>query len=351
MKKFILRVTLFLSPVLLAFTATELLFSTDKGDLLKIGYIADLVDYDRKSIFQKEFSRKKFFTNFSELDFSKRQKFKTMVIGDSFSEQGNFGFTNYLAESNAGPLLYLDRNLHDNPLQALVGILNGDLLDSIHIDFIVVQSVERLIGARTEINQNTTITIDSLTKLKESLKSFVPKSSNTVDKLFSDRILKFVTLNVGFNFDDNAFYSETYIVKTKDRLFSVDRNNLLFFFDDIRTIEENPTLEIAENLNSQLNAVSAKLLEKGIKLIVLISPDKFRIYYDEIIEKEKYPKPQFFEIFNGLPKNYEFVKSDVLLKQAIKTKKDIYFYDDTHWSPFAAKLIAEELERVIEGSN
>lgn len=351
MKKFILRVAIFLSPVLLAFAVTESLFTTDKGDLLKVGYIADIIPYDRAEIFKDEFNREKFFTHFSELDFSKKQKFKTLVIGDSFSEQGNFGFTNYLAESTANPLIYLDRNLHDNPIQTLVGIINGDLLDSIKIDYIVLQSVERTLATRTEIDESAILSIDSLNKVKEALKSAVPIGSNEVDKLFSDRMLKFTTINLGYPFDDNAFYSETYIVKTKDTLFSVDNNNLLFFFDDLRSIEENSKPKIVETLNTQLNSISAKLAEKGIKLIVLISPDKYSIYYDEIIGKEKYPKPEFFEMFNSLPKNYQFVKSEEILKKAIKDQKDLYFYDDTHWSPFAAKIITKEIETLIKEPN
>lgn len=351
MKKFILRVALFLSPVLLAFAVTESLFSTDKGDLLKVGYIADIIPYDREEIFKDEFNREKFFTYFSELDFSKKQKFKTLVIGDSFSEQGNFGFTNYLAESTGNPLLYLDRNLHDNPIQTLVGIINGDLLDSIKVDFIVLQSVERGIAIRTDIYESAILTIDSLNKVKEALKLAVPVGSNEVDKLFSDRMLKFTTINLGYAFDDNGFYSETYIVNTKDTLFSVDNNNLLFFFDDLRSIEENSKPEIVETLNTQLNSISAKLAEKGIKLIVLISPDKYIIYYNEIIGKEKYPKPQFFEMFTKLPKNYQFVKSEEILKKAIKDQKDLYFYDDTHWSPFAAKIITKEIETLIKEPN
>ena len=36
-----------------------------------------------------------------------------------------------------------------------------------------------------------------------------------------------------------------------------------------------------------------------------------------------------------------------MLKKQMKNQKDIYFYDDTHWSPWASKIIANELERVI----
>jgi hypothetical protein len=36
-----------------------------------------------------------------------------------------------------------------------------------------------------------------------------------------------------------------------------------------------------------------------------------------------------------------------MLKKQMKNQKDIYFYDDTHWSPWASKIIANELESVI----
>jgi hypothetical protein len=348
MKKFLLRVVLFLSPVLVAFAITESFFSTEKGDLLKIGYVADVSDYDVNKLFSEEFKRKKYFTTTSELDLSKKSKFKILVIGDSFSDQGNYGYPNYLAESNKNSLLKLDRNYHKNPFETLFGIINGDLLDSIKVEYIVLQSVEREVAIRTNINESAILTIDSLRKIKEAKKSLVNLEPKQTDKLFSDRIPKFITLNIGYNFDDNGFHSETYIVKTKRSLFTVNNNNLLFYFVDLQSLNDNSDQEKLEKLNTQLNFLTSKLSEKGIKLIVLISPDKYGIYYDEITKKEKYSKPQFFEIFNNLPKSYLFVNSEVLLKKAITEKSDLYFYDDTHWSPNASKIIAKEINSLIE---
>lgn len=350
MKKFVRKVTLFLSPILLAFVCTESMFSTEKGDLLKIGYVADVSDYDVNKLFGEEFKRKKYFTTTSELDLSRKSEFKILVIGDSFSDQGNYGYPNYLAESNKNSLLKLDRNFHKNPFETLFGIINGDLLDSIKVEYIVVQSVEREIPLRTSINESAILTIDSLNKIKEAKKSLVDRGPKQTDKLFSDRMLKFTTHNLGYSFDDNAFYSETYIIKTKDTLFSVNNNNLLFYFEDLQYLNDNSDQKKLENLNTQLNFLTSKLSEKGIKLIVLISPDKYGIYYDEIIEKEKYPKPQFFEIFSKLPKSYLFVNSEGLLKKAISEKSDLYFYDDSHWSPYASKIIAKEINTLIEGN-
>ena len=36
------------------------------------------------------------------------------------------------------------------------------------------------------------------------------------------------------------------------------------------------------------------------------------------------------------------------LSQVLKTKKDIYFFDDTHWSPWGSQLIAKELSNIIQ---
>lgn len=348
MKKFVWRVLLFLIPILFAFLYTELLFSTEKGDLLKVGYIADRYDYDKNKLFKEEFHRKKFFTSILELNLNKKNKYKILVIGDSFSGQGNFGYTNYLAELNPDSLLYFDRELHDNPIQTLFDIANGDILDSLDLQYIVLQTVEREIPNRYIVDKSKAITIDSLSITNDSRKSLVGKSSNQLDKLFSDRMLRFILMNLGYIFNDNAFFSDTYIVKTKDTLFSVNNNNLLFYFVDLKSLNSNSNHKILEEVNNQFNILSAKLTKRGIKLIVLISPDKYGVYYDEIIGKEKYPEPQFFDLFAKFPKHYLFVNSKELLEKAIHQKTDIYFYDDTHWSPLASKIIAKEINKQIE---
>jgi len=48
-----------------------------------------------------------------------------------------------------------------------------------------------------------------------------------------------------------------------------------------------------------------------------------------------------------MPKNYLYLNSKQILKNEMKNKKDIYFYDDTHWSPWSSKAIAIELAKII----
>ena len=173
------------------------------------------------------------------------------------------------------------------------------------------------------------------------------KKERSWDQFFSRAMIRFSLYNIYYRFDDNAYYSGTYRVKTTENLFSTNNHQLLFYTDDLKTLKLNNDEAAVLRLNTQLNTLSKRLNEKGIKLIVLPSPDKLDIYYDYISNKSKYPRPVFFDLLDHLQKNYLYINSKQILGNAVKTQKDIYFYDDTHWSPFAAKIIGGELDKVI----
>ena len=48
-----------------------------------------------------------------------------------------------------------------------------------------------------------------------------------------------------------------------------------------------------------------------------------------------------------MEKDYFFINSKKALQEVIPHKKDIYFYGDSHWTPWAAKIIADEITEVI----
>ena len=178
----------------------------------------------------------------------------------------------------------------------------------------------------------------------DSLKVFKSKDE---DESIGNRMIKFPFQNIRYLLDDNAYDSDTYRVKTKENLFSVNTNNLLFLSKDLSIVKVNNDLKASALLNDVLNDLSKKLSKRGIKLIVLPCPDKFDFYYDNIVENNKYKKPLFFDYFDTLPKNYFYINSKKVLKTYLKNKKDLYFYDDTHWSPISDKIIANELYKII----
>ena len=334
-------------PIVFLYLFTFVFYSTNKGDLIRIGYIIDKGDY--RSIFKKELDRKILFTKVSSINLKTPKKYTVLTIGDSYSEQFGFGYKNYLAQKPTNSILHIDRFLSGNPIETAYGILNGDFLDNIKVDYIILQSGERKIVLRAKNIKKTKIL--SLNMLKnrikehgDSLKVFKSKDE---DESIGNRMIKFPFQNIRYLLDDNAYDSDTYRVKTKENLFSVNTNNLLFLSKDLSIVKVNNDLKASALLNDVLNDLSKKLSKRGIKLIVLPCPDKFDFYYDYIIDNKKYPRPLFFENFENLPKTYLYINSKQILKEQMKYQKDIYFYDDTHWSPWASKIIANELERVI----
>ena len=350
MKKFVVKIILFSWPIAFLYLFTLGFYATDKGDLIRIGYLIDKGDY--RNVFRKELDRKIFYTKVSSINLKSPKKYTVLTIGDSFSEQFGFGYKNYLAQKENLSILHLDRFLSDNPIQTLYGLLNSNVLDKIKVNYIILQSVEREFVIRGKnIDVSKIISINSLEKRikKNNCSNSINKLKNEKNKYKfpSNRIIKFPLQNIFYLFDDNAYHSDCYKVKTKENLFSGKSNNLLFLSTDLSNVKVNNDLKATTLLNDELNDLSKKLTLRGIKLIVLPSPDKFDLYYDYIIDNKKYPRPLFFENFEKLPKTYLYINSKKMLKKQMKNQKDIYFYDDTHWSPWASKMIANELERVI----
>lgn len=346
MKKIILKTAIFVLPFLLLHFSYIFFYSTDKGDLIRVGYIFDNNIYNSSNLFQQENKKEIKFKNISEVNLNVKNNFTFLTIGDSFSDQENIGYQNYLADKKH-TVLHYDRFLHDNPIETLYSILNGDLLNTVNVKYIILQSSERdFIDRAINADNSKTITTKKTIALikRYQLKKDVEKERNK-KQFFSRAIFRFPLYNLYYNFDDNAFFSQTYQVKTKSNLFSTNNHKLLFYAKDIEVVEENNNKESLEILNNHLNILSKKLNEKGIKLIVLPSPDKFGLYYNEIINNSNYPKPMFFENLEKMKKNYLYLDSKKLLS---KNKKDIYYYDDSHWSPYATKLIAQELSKIIK---
>ena len=345
MKKFIIKALLFSWPIVFLFLFTLVFYATDKGDLIRVGYIIDKGDY--RSVFKKELEQRNFYTKVSSINLKSPKKYTVLTIGDSFSEQKGFGYKNYLAQKSTISVLHLDRFLSGNPIETLYGFLNSNVLDKIKVNYIILQSVEREFVTRGKtVDPTKKIGLEWIeNRIKEHRDSL--KGTKAKDEFLGNRMIKFPLQNIRYLLDDNAYDSDTYRVKTKENLFSVNTNNLLFLSTDLSNVKVNNDLKATALLNDVLNDLSKKLSMRGIKLILLPSPDKFEFYYDYIIDNKKYPRPLFFENFEKLPKTYLYINSKKMLKKQMKNQKDIYFYDDTHWSPWASKIIANELERVI----
>jgi len=345
MKKFILKSILFTAPFLLFYLLNAIYYIPNKGDLTRLGYLYDEAQ-SREDTFKGFYPEKKY-TVLSELNLDTENSFDVFTIGDSFSEQGLLGYKNFLAENHS--LLHMDRFLSGNPVQKLIELINGDFFEKNKFNYVILQSVERVFVQRTQtIDSTKAIEIEELKKL---INNYEPEPLKTHTPFFSDATLKVPITNVQYLFNEKPKFSQTYNVKTvNSNLFSGHKNNLLFFEDDINYLSfKNDSLKVLES-NILINKISEMLSKKNIKLLLLISPDKYDLYYPEIKNKNKYERPLFFKYYNELSKDYLYINSLEVLNTELKIKKDVYYFDDTHWSPIGVKAITLELNNILKSN-
>ena len=348
MKRLIIKTSFFVIPFLLLFVITQSFYKKDNGDLLRLGCIYDTSGYDRNITFKKYFDREKRYNQVSEINLDSINTYDFVSIGDSFSAQSSVGYQNCMLYQSNIKLLDIDRHLYESPIKALHDLINGGFFAKNKTKYVILQHVERgFVGGGMSVEKTDKITIDILKQIIiDKSKKELPEKTKA--HFFSKENIRFLMYNFNYLYDDNALVSQTYNVKTTKELFCVPGNKLLFFGDDMSALKNNNDTKLIENLNTELNVLSDKLIELNIKLVVLPSPDKYGIYYDYIVNKEKYKKPIFLDYLASQKKRYLYINSKQILSEAIKTEKDVYFYDDTHWSPIAAELIASQILRICK---
>ncbi|MCH7400032.1 hypothetical protein MM236_18705 [Belliella sp. DSM 107340] len=356
MKKFILKSSFFIIPFLVLFGIRILHNGPSRvdGDLVRMAYF-----YSNPlpmSTIKDRYDMPIMYSLLTETNPFAHREFEVMTIGDSFSEQDNLGYKNFLG--NAGvSVLHVDRHISgSNPIQTLVSMMNSDFFEVVKPKYVVLQSIER------EINQRTR-NVDFNEKL-ENINFYIPEdsdssvnSNNEVNaqdsyyslQFFSDATIKMPLNYLQYLFMDKPITSNTYKVKTTTQsLFSNSPNNLLFYKRDFRNLAiKNDSLSIVNSVNV-LNKVSELLSNKNIELIVLISPDKYDLYYPYIKDKSKYKEPTFFSTYQNAEKFYKNIDIYGVFSSKLPDERDIYYYDDSHWAPKGAKIIADEIFEMIK---
>lgn len=350
MKKFIFKSSLFIIPFFTLYVLNLLFYDKGEGDLTRVGLLYG--NPSPKSKVLSQFSTNKYYKNVTETSLDTISKFDVLTIGDSFSNQGVYGYINFLAMQDKN-VLNLDKFLTDNdPIQKLIELANGDFFTKIKTKYVVLESVERLFFERCQkldFSKSSNLEV-----LKRKIKSFEPRKPVKRDmKFFSNSTLKMPLTNIQYLYQRNPPYSLTYKVETTiSDLFAGETNNLLFTKHDItfKNLYRNELAKLVE-FNSKINQLSKLLDQKDVKLILLICPDKYDLYYPYIEDKSGLMEPFFYKTFNTLSKDYLYVNSIEILSNELKKHKDVYFYDDTHWSPIGAKAIGNGIKKLLENND
>lgn len=358
MKKFILTTCIFVAPFFVLYILNLINYDQREmeGDLARMGYFYS--NPSPSGIINNQYNLTKKYNLLSELKTSYTTNVDVVTIGDSFSEQGNIGYKNFLANMGVS-VIHVDRSISgSNPIQTLITLMNSGLFDKIKPEFIVLQSIERDFNSRTQrIDFNSKI--DNINFYKETI-SEPNVDSNHEDlsdpstkrmQFFSDATLKMPLNYLQYLFVNKPLTSNTFKVKTtRQDLFTNSPDHLLFYKNDLRKLgSKNDSLKTINSI-VVLNELANILSEQDIELIVIVSPDKFDLYYPFIENKSGFVIPRFYSTYENADKKYKNVDTYRILSEKIAEETDVYYYDDTHWSPKGAKIVAEEIYKLMKSS-
>ncbi len=338
MKKLITKTLYFVIPVFCLFCFTKFFYNEKASpDLLRLGYIP-YMDKDYSHVFD-HYSKE---IKYSVLSKTKPRAFDVMTIGDSFSEQGAGGYNNILAKDVS--VLHVDRSISRNPIQTLMDMSNGDFFDHYPVRYVVLENVERhVIDNTRKINFDQRFDRSDIDSIVQSPKA---KGENIGYRFFSKVTITFPFYHFPRFFSEKNYLSNDKVYNydlTSDTLFSNQSNKLLFYNLDVTSLERTNDKEKCQQSNDVINQLADKLRAKGIELIFIPAPNKMDVYYDFIEEKAQFTKPLFYDHFRTFEKRYHYIDALSILQDLMKVKKDVYYFDDTHWSPYAAEAIAGEI--------
>lgn len=335
MKKFILK----FSVVLLLFFLPAGYFKfiavpEFSGDLGHLGMIQfghennslDIAGYKRNHINNSQI------INVSTPD--SLQLYSLVTIGDSFSQKGEFGYQYKLSALLGIPIVNYETVIQNSIVNQYLMLYNGGFLKSGQT--VILETVERkLIKAFANADFNSEFKTDKeITDKQEQ----VIASNHKTEEPFLSRYFSWIRLKLGisnpvakFALSSSVFSSSKY-------------SNQLFVYN-------SPTIDDGDLLwnklsDSQFDIASNNMLKlieisqsAGINLIIVIATDKYDAYEPLITEQH-----EINPTLNHLPDHQQIFNSCNSLRQSIMSGvKDVYQFNDTHWSVVGADIIADAL--------
>lgn len=323
------------------FSVTKQIFARDDnsiiGDLARVSY---RVDYSVPRKMEVNLSKK-------HIDPKnwKREKFEIFAIGDSFS-YGNGGgknpyYQDYLTTYYDKKLLNARALPGKGMLETVIILANNGFFEKYGVKYVLLQSVERSVISRFSRSVNFHA-VEGLEEVEDAIVNYhvdSPAAIKFINKMNYNALL----YNILYKFDDNAYFSKSYITDLNQTFFHIPPGNrLMFFYEDIMNTGKS-TLESVKKMNENLNELSKLLEGKNIRLIFIPTVDKYDLYSDYIVNNP-YPKNNFFELFRELPKNYQYIDTKKILRTELsKGVQDLYWYDDSHWNSKAIETVVKHI--------
>ncbi len=350
MRKFLLKFLLIVVPLALLML-NYAGYEKSGGDLNRIGKVSVPADY--RKIFEGTYPETKLYREYSFCDAAALREFDVLTVGDSFSQQGISGYQNLLARTSGLDIVNLDGYAYhlENPLQLLNTMSKGDFFSVVKPRYVVLEIIERRISWYGQsIDRNDSVDFADFEARYRRDRAIVESGETTLGLDYFSDILKYFAFNALYNLDSRAFFSQVYNVRLTSDLFSVYPRRLLFFDEDILNVRFGD-YRYVKVLNDDLNLIHDRLAERGVSLIVMPTPDKSDLY-GEFMEPGTLPKERFFKSLEEMDKRYMYINTKALLLPYLRAGlKDVYYADDTHWSPIGAVIAADGLRAAVSGAS
>ncbi len=332
MKRFIIKTLFYFIPFCCVYGGYKIFQPNISGDIGNLGQIAfgkEYVLYLKKNYLSDNLTVNKLIV--SQKDLQNANRSKILTIGDSFSQQGIFGYQNYLAHSLADSIINITRN--GTNLETAISLLNSGMINSANCRILILEQVDRgLIGNLCNIN------FEIQYKLPENIKEQNNEDINKDSELYN--LCSWIRLQFGY---DNPIFKHN----LKQNYFSHNRySHILFRYIDDFNFKNTKSVDI-EKAKENLILLNKKFSEKGIKLIFLIAADKYDVYRPFITDNSL-PIDTTTDGLSNLP-DVCVINTKPLLQEMVRCgEKDVYMVNDTHWSYKASEAAARKLAYTID---
>lgn len=341
MKKFLIKLSYTVLPVflllfgLVAYVTLFICPKSDTGDLGNLALITFWPEYGQK--IEEHEMKDTLFVKVNHTEDLRYIDVNVLTVGDSFSQQEHAGYQNYMPGEGLS-VANCRRSLYDNPIQYAYNLMDWGMVDSTNVDVMVVEVGERDFALR----------IDNFGVDKVE----VPEPDDPVEDDNEERNPNEWSLLRARDFVLYRFAgrSPVYVVDLKQDFFdSPEPRKLYFYCADIingMTIDET----IRHKVKEVFDLLTCMAQKRGIKLIFMLPVDKYDLYQDYIVDNPyAYPKrinEDVREILGDIP---EVLLSKYYLQPLIdKGEKDIFLFDNSHWSYKASEVVGKELSRRIK---
>jgi hypothetical protein len=336
MKQFLKKISYTLLPIWLILvlgTAYVALFIYPEicGDISHVGLLPFGHDYE--NLIGKEWPKEMKFATVEDIEELQQVHADVLTIGDSFSQRDEDAYQNYLCYKGLS-VVNCERHMFYNPMTFAYEVMNLDIIDSTRVKVLVVEIVERYVEnfmTHFEPNPQKSTLMTKRKKLKDKRPT----------RWSLERARSFLFLRTGY-------VENPVILEQLDAdYFSSDKPQALYYYN-----EDLDGLSISKEKEGSILANYQRLLdlaqEKHIKLIFLVAADKYDMYQGHIINNPNGMKTVNEDIARILKNDpHLLVSKDYLQPMIDQGEKDVYLYNDSHWSYKAAKVIADELSRRI----